>query len=322
MSSYSKSWKDLSLHPLQSEEWSRVYPDSLRLIVGNVPYMIRLSSNPLTRAPFALLLKPSGAQLEQETLEKLTSELAAKVPKLSHVIVEPHSTNDLSWLDSYPLSPSIARYTVVNGLELPVEELLAACSKSHRQNIRKARSRGFTSSVSSAGDDAIDRFIAVMESIQTSKSFIQFGMDHYRRVWQLMSESNKAAIVIGEFEGKDIGAYMFVHAHGTAYQLYGGRNETGRSERLAQALAFDAMVAAKDLGCRQYDMWGIGAFDSNGALDTTDEKYGIGQFKSAFGGVKTVYSEPKVIVLSKLNYRLFLLGKRLRNRITWIRKKL
>lgn len=320
---YSDAWSTLKLHPLQSFEWSKVYAGSSAVFVSSIPLMVRIGTNPISKAPFASLLKVTDSQIPDTTaLKKIIEQLTADYPGLSHIVIEPEGYIDaLDDTADYSLPPAISRYTVVNDLTPSGEDILANSSKSHRQNARKSLKRGLQTIEFDTGDEAIDRFCAVMNEIQTSQSFIQFHEAHYRKVWAVLSASDMATIIIGSFNGQDIGVYMIARAHGAAYQLYGGRNETGRREKLAQGLAYKAMLAAKSRGCNSYDMWGIGAYVDD-ELDKTDEKYGIGKFKCAFGGNKVTNQAAKVIIVSPAKYKTFLGAKKVRNKLTFIQKKL
>ncbi len=276
------------LHPLQSEAWQPIYPNTHRLIAAGTPTNIRLVSPAYSKMPYAIITRPGNRSWDTDGwLQDIT--LAVSELGVSHLVIEPDGRYLPAGrtLEGFIVSSApglTSRYSAVLDLSPSEEELLASCSKSHRQNIRKAIKNGLQFEIFTEGTAGIERFVAIVESMSTSKSFVQYSSAHIENVWQAMSDASSAYIVIGTYEGQDVGGYMVVHNGQEAYQLYGGRTQAGRDNRLAQAIGFEALLQAKRLGIRHYDMWGIGRFDSGGP-DKDDEKYGIGKFKLAYGSI-------------------------------------
>lgn len=322
---YKKLWAELKLHPLQSVEWSRVYDGSELYLAGGTPTLVRFGVNPINKVEFASVYRVGHELLDADTwLKELVEQVIARHQKLSHISIEPNGQLNFksSQLTASSLKPVNSRYTVINDLSASEEDLLSKLSKSHRQNTNKALRSGLNVEIHSSGDNPLARFQKIMDSISTSKSFLQFDEKHYRRVWTELSSANMSYISIGTYDGEDIGAYMVVYGNGTAYQFYGGRTEAGRQKRLAQGLAFKTMIAAKDFGCTKYDMWGVGKFNKENVLDPNDEKYGIGTFKAAFGGTLYQHGPTVDYIIDSKSYKKFLRGKRLRSVLTSIKKKI
>lgn len=294
-------------------------------IIEGIPTLVQLNRNPINRCPYAQVLKAGYDGMPADKwLDSLGEKLKADFPKLSHIYIEPngHLTKLPKSVCYWGLKPINARYTVVNDLQKDQESIFAACSKSHRQNIRKAEQAGLIVETYDSGDLAVDRFCAVMNAVSTSKNYIKFELDYYRKVWRELSENQMAYISVGSLNSEDIGAYMVAYANGAAYQFYGGRTQKGRDLKLAQGFAYQTFMHAKKLGLGKYDMWGIAQFDQSGQLDPNDELYGIGQFKVAFGGEKQSSGQSFSVVYNRFNYHVFVVSKSLQQRVISLRKKL
>lgn len=301
--------------------WADVKPNASTEVIADVPTLLTTHTNPITKVKFANVLKAGFKSMSKQAWLKGLQKYAAN-HNLSHIHIEPMVDISSKLLQESPIKPINAQHTVINDISLSEDELLAKCSKTHRQNIRKGIAKGLKTEVYTEGNVGLQRFLEVMRNISTTKSFLQFEEQHYTKVWTELSAAHAAFIVIGSYHDEDIGAYLVAHSHAQASQFYGGRTEKGRNERLAHSLAFKVMLAAKDQGCHSYDMWGIGAFDKDGKLDPNHELYGIGQFKTGFGGLKIKHPSAVVLVNRPFTYKAFIAAKSAQKLVIKAKKQL
>jgi len=122
---------------------------------------------------------------------------------------------------------------------------------------------------------------------------------------------------VARHEGRALAAIITVF-HGTeAIYLYGASSDEGRNLMPAYALQWEAIRAARDAGCRSYDLYGIPPSDDPG-----HPMAGLYRFKTGFGGEVRHYAGAWDYVYRPVAYRAFRLAER--GRLFWhkvVRKK-
>jgi lipid II:glycine glycyltransferase (peptidoglycan interpeptide bridge formation enzyme) len=171
--------------------------------------------------------------------------------------------------------------------------VLAACSKGHRADIRRAERSGVTVRVGGEADLAL--FHAIMVATGARASFGVHAEAYYREAWRRFQPRSR--LLIAEVEGRAAAAHLvFADARRGLY-LYSGADEAGLKAGANHLLEWHAMRWAKSLGCAEYDLWGIpdalgrAAAESDAAaraaLEETaksDPLIGVYRFKKGFGG--------------------------------------
>lgn len=193
------------------------------------------------------------------------------------------------------------------------EQLMAAFSKGHRADIRRAERDGVTIRVGAPEPDA-DVLHEMLVATNTRKSFGFHSAAYYRRL--LHDFADAARIQIAELDGKPIGASLILAfgRHGT--YLAAGSNAAGLEHRAAHLLQWHAIRWAKERGAVTWDMWGIA--DARGqheiavarktmtdaelgkleAAAKRDPLDGVYRFKKGWGGqvVRTVPAFDRVFI--------------------------
>jgi lipid II:glycine glycyltransferase (peptidoglycan interpeptide bridge formation enzyme) len=192
------------------------------------------------------------------------------------------------------------------------EQLLAAMSKGHRADIRRATREGV---VVRPGQGAADlaAFYAIMEQTGARADFAIHSRAYYHAAWELFQQNvaagavegqaaNASQLFLAEQNGATLAACMIFAWAGAGLYLYGGSTEAGLKSGANHALQWQAIQWARARGCRMYDFWGVPDQFGLAALAADaaerarleqqakrDPLYGVFRFKKGFGGRVTRY---------------------------------
>jgi serine/alanine adding enzyme len=195
-----------------------------------------------------------------------------------------------------PLQP---RTTLHLDLAPEPDRLLAAMSKGHRADIRRAAREGITVRVGSTPAD-LDAFFAIMEQTGKRAEFGIHSREYYRAAWEQFRATRHgecARLLLGERGDSTLAAFLIFAWAGAGLYLYGGSTEEGLKSGANHALQWHALQWAREHGCRRYDFWGvpdqfgraIATADVTERTHLEDEAkrdplYGVFRFKKGFGG--------------------------------------
>jgi lipid II:glycine glycyltransferase (peptidoglycan interpeptide bridge formation enzyme) len=175
----------------------------------------------------------------------------------------------------------------------PEAAILAACSKGHRADIRRAERNGVQVRV--GGDADMASFHAIMRATGARAAFEVHSEAYYRAAWRLFQPRSR--LLLAEIDGRTVAAHLvFADAQAGRY-LYSGAVEEGMKAGANHLLEWQAMRWARELGCASYDLWGIpdtlgraasapdeAAREALEAEAQRDPLIGVYRFKKGFGG--------------------------------------
>lgn len=197
-----------------------------------------------------------------------------------------------------PIQP---RSTLHLDLTPPEDRLLAAMSKGHRADIRRAAREGVGVRVGASVAD-LDAFYAIMQATSARAGFAIHSRDYYQAAWELLRATNQpdggdAALLLAERDGVALAAFLIFAWAGAGLYLYSGATDEGLRSGANHALQWRALQWARERGCTVYDFWGIpdalgqaaAASDPNErtrleAAAQADPLHGVFRFKKGFGG--------------------------------------
>jgi len=206
-----------------------------------------------------------------------------------------------------PIQP---RSSVHLNLDLPSDRLLAAMSKGHRADIRRAEREGVTVRAGETDHD-VDAFYAIMQATGTRAGFAIHSCDYYRTAKDLFGHiaaarasgeqrsdgQSHARLLLAERDGAPLAAFMIFAWAGSGLYLYSGATEDGLKLGANHALQWQALLWAKDRGCASYDFWGVpDALGQAAGTESPAERAqleqaaqadplaGVFRFKKGFGG--------------------------------------
>lgn len=183
--------------------------------------------------------------------------------------------------DADPVQP---RRTIVISLEGSEEDLLGRMKQKTRYNIRLAEKKGVV--VRTSQD--LDAFYQLMAVTGARDGFGVHSQEYFRAAYDLFNPRGMCTLLMAEFEGRPLAGLM-AFARGTrAWYFYGASNDEERNRMPTYLLQWQAMRWAREMGCTEYDLWGVPDVDEEaleaGFSDRSDGLWGVYRFKRGFGG--------------------------------------
>jgi lipid II:glycine glycyltransferase (peptidoglycan interpeptide bridge formation enzyme) len=171
--------------------------------------------------------------------------------------------------------------TVVLSLEGDENSLLAAMKPKTRYNIRLAEKKGVQVREGSAVD--LGRWYDLYRETAGRDGISLHGFAYYLRLFELAGaypgRRPELRLLLAEAEDRLL-AGIIIAVFGTqAFYLYGASSNEMRNYMASYLLQWRAMLLAKSLGARVYDLFGIPPRDDPGHA-----MYGLFRFKTGFGG--------------------------------------
>jgi serine/alanine adding enzyme len=192
-----------------------------------------------------------------------------------------------------PIQP---RSTIHLDLTPAPERLLAAMSKGHRADIRRAEREGVAMRVAETGAD-LDTFYAIMQATGARAGFAIHSRAYYQAAWDLFRADGHAQLLLAEHDGASLAAFLVFTWAGEGFYLYSGAIEAGMKSGANHALQRRALLWAREHCCARYDFWGIPdeLGQAASAMDEAervrleqaardDPLFGVFRFKKGFGG--------------------------------------
>jgi serine/alanine adding enzyme len=201
-----------------------------------------------------------------------------------------------SWLQvngfriAEPLQP---RSSIHLDLTPEPDQLMAAFSKGHRADVRRAERGGVMVRVGSTESD-LHTFYAIMQATGERQQFGIHSRSYYDAAWQLFGDA--ARLLIAEQNGEAVAAFLLLGWGDEAQYMYSGATGAGLKAGANHLLMWHALRWARDRGWRAFDFWGIPDAFGQMAHATGDELqrledaakahelYGVYRFKKGWGG--------------------------------------
>ncbi|QAB17393.1 peptidoglycan bridge formation glycyltransferase FemA/FemB family protein [Leucobacter muris] len=152
-------------------------------------------------------------------------------------------------------TPVLPARTLILDLRRSEDELLADMSKKHRQYVRKA---GREESLSIRPVETIAQLDECLEVYRQTSERADFGLhedSYYHDAFTMLGDDSPvwAAYV----EERPVAFLFMAKSARTAFELYGGMDETGQRLRANYALKWHVIREMKRLGIERYDFGGL-----------------------------------------------------------------
>lgn len=295
-------------HIVQTKEWgnfkSKFGTKAVR--IGDLQYT--LHKIPHTNFNYAYAPKINGLNIDWAELEaslKLNNcfVLNMDVPNiLKGSTEEKKFKNQILKNPRIKVSPknTFTRSNILLDLKPSEEELLANMHKKHRYNIRLAEKKGVTTRFARTEKD-FNIFMDLMKETAERQGFLIHPTKYYKTIWELFAPRQLAEIIIAEYKGKPLAAWMLFVNEKTLYYPYGGSSNEYRNLFASNVVGWEAIKYGKKRECEVFDMWGA-CKDIN---DEKDPEWGFTNFKLKFGGEYVEYTESHDLILNKPLYYIF-----------------
>ena len=174
--------------------------------------------------------------------------------------------------------------TILVDLSGPEDQLLARMKQKTRYNIRLAQKRCVLVQSSSN----LEAFYGLMTTTGDRDAFGVHSRDYYQRAYELFHPHGKCELLMATYEEEPLAALMVFAQGDRAWYFYGASSDHHRELMPTYLLQWEAMRWARNLGCTQYDLWGV-PDASEEALEAqfterSDNLWGVYRFKRGFGG--------------------------------------
>jgi lipid II:glycine glycyltransferase (peptidoglycan interpeptide bridge formation enzyme) len=305
-------------HLLQSSAWGALKRDfgwASRLVaVQDATGALVAGAHLLVRRAYGLAAAyvPRGPLLASDSRanEALLATLVRMARRERAVLLrfEPNLVEDdaraaelHTWLQLHGFRPAESlqpRSSVHVELRRSEQELLAALSKGHRADIRRAERAGLTVREGSSDAD-LATFFALMQETGRRAGFAIHSQDYYRRAWRALQATEPfggATLLLAEHEGRAVAAFLILAWGREACYLYSGAHEAGLKSGANHLLQWQVLRWAITRGCERYDLWGVPdqfgrmralPAEQRGVLEAqakADPLYGVYRFKKGFAG--------------------------------------
>ena len=311
-------------HLLQSWAWGELKTRfgwrARRLALG--PACAQVLFRPLPAGLGTIAYVPMGPAVDYTDVPALDALLQAVEPLARQkraicLKIEPNLEDDPAaarqlrelglHLSPQPIQP---RRTLLVDLEAEPDEVLARMKQKTRYNVRLAERKGV--SVRAGDENDLDTFYQLMETTGQRDGFGVHNQAYYQAAQQLFAPAGRSRLLLAEFEGQLL-AGLVVFAFGdTAIYMYGASSDAHRNRMPTYLLQWEAMLWAKEQGCRVYDLWGVPDEDEAILEDEftqrSDGLWGVYRFKRGFGGRLARRIGAWDLVYAPMRYRLYSLA--------------
>jgi len=240
----------------------------------------------------------------------------ARAARMARLLVEPEApaafADDLAQRHFSTTAPTQPQHTRILQLRSP-DELLKTFRHGRRYNIRAGLRRGV---VVKEGKDAAE-LARQSAAVERRESIHLPDRSYYDLLLELLPWCR--TYVAHQDEANEALATVLVARHaGRAYSLFAGRSGA-HTELMGNDLAWWAAIsAAAEADCRDFDLWGV---PPPGA-GPDHPWYGLGFFKSEFGGDEVTYPGAWELVLSEAGAKLIALERRSRTYVRGLKRNI
>jgi lipid II:glycine glycyltransferase (peptidoglycan interpeptide bridge formation enzyme) len=259
-------------------------------IIHDLPFGLRYIYLP--RGP---VISPLAANHDDEFVSIFEKELI-KLDKKAIFVRTESIDFDFSrpgWRKTKEVQPE---HTLILGLDMGEDNLLAAMHQKTRYNIRLAAKRGV--SVRQMAEGEFDKFWNLISVTTERDKFRPHPKSYYRKM--LESLGDMAQVWFAEYKGKVLAANLMIFYGDTAVYLHGASSNEYRNVMAPYLLHWEMIKKAKADGFEHYDFWGIAPPDQ-----PNHPWAGITRFKKGFGGIEVSYPGTFDLPLNKFWYTLY-----------------
>lgn len=188
--------------------------------------------------------------------------------------------------------------TLILNLSKNNSELLKAMHQKTRYNIKLAGKKGVK--ISEASIDKLDAFWQLMTETSDRDSFRSHGINYYKEMLKLDKDFIK--LFFANYKNKLISAVVISFFGDTATYMHGASSNEHREVMAPHLLQWHSIKAAKELGHKYYDFYGI------------DEKKwpGVTRFKMGFNGKTTKYPGTFDFIFDQSWYSVYKMVRKVR----------
>lgn len=309
---------DMHGHPLQLWGWGELKSShnwrAIRVAVYDEGHAIggaQLLIRPLPRPFREFVYVPRGPFTREGREVEVLSEIASFVrANLSAVLLSIEPDTQEAYVSSAwrpGRNTILIPDTLILDLKRPLDELQSHMTKKTRQYIRKSSREDLEIRRVTKRED-IAKCLAIYRQTAQRAGFAIHDDQYYYDLHEQMGESS---VIFASYQDDQPIAFLWMAlSAATAFELYGGMDDTGQRLRANYALKWYAITKCHEWGVRRYDM--------NGLLND-----GVSNFKRGFADHETTLAGTYDLPLSPLYFvwtRGLPFAKRTARRLKSLRK--
>ncbi|MGB0165512.1 MAG: lipid II:glycine glycyltransferase FemX [Luteibaculum sp.] len=178
------------------------------------------------------------------------------------------------------ISDALPKNTFFIDLEKSEEQLLAEMRYNTRYNIRKAQKNGIQVLEGTQAD--IHRWYLLYDETALRQQMNIADQDFFNSLLEKQAPEKNAVrvkLLLAKKEQEDLAAMFLVMSKDRAHYLYGASKSGKQNKMASYALQWHSIKTAKNLGLKEYDMFG-----SAPNLNKQHPLHGVHVYKKGFGG--------------------------------------
>lgn len=305
-------------HIVQSQKWGefKTKNGTTAIRVGEIQYTKH--KIPKTKKYFAYCPKVNPQKINFNELKKSLIEnncinINFDVPNV--ILKSEEIQEDLKIFEQNGCIKSprdqFAKYSVFLDLKKTENELFEQMHSKHRYNTRYAQRKGVTVKEADHNNNQdFEIFYKLLKDTADRQKYYVHPKKYYLGIWETLPQ-DMCHILIAEFEGAPLAAWMLFTYKNVLYYPYGGSSEEHKNLFASNLIGWEAIRLGKKHDCEVFDMWGA----SKDPNDKADPWHGFTNFKLKFGGEHVEFMDSYDYVINPFMYKSFNLANKLRWKI-------
>ncbi|MGO1245042.1 MAG: lipid II:glycine glycyltransferase FemX [Sphingobacterium sp.] len=171
--------------------------------------------------------------------------------------------------------------TVFMDLNKESDTLLGTMKPKTRYNIKLAKRKGVE--ISSLGIESLDIWYELYRQTAQRNNFFLHDINYFKVILSARANDSlspaKVYLLVAHVDNRPLAAMFLVITGVRGTYLYGASATENRNYMATYALQWRAMQLAKELGCSEYDFFGVSP-----VADQSHPMFGLYRFKTGFGG--------------------------------------
>lgn len=201
-----------------------------------------------------------------------------------------------------------ATYSFAVDLTQSEEEIMSNMHRKTRYNVRLAKRKGVKVTEKS-DEEGLNIFTDLLIKTMRRQGFYMHNEKYFRQLWQVLAPKDLAHILLAEYEGEVLAAWMLLTYKDRIFYPYGASSSKHREVMASNLICWEAIKFGKQHNCKIFDMWGSLGPDP----DKSDNWYGFHRFKRGYGGDLVEFVGSWDLVINPLLYQ----GVQFANNLRW-----
>ena len=190
-------------------------------------------------------------------------------------------------------------YAGILDISKSIDEIIAGASQGFRRKLRKAEKNGIEIDLSQ-DPKIIEEYYPLELKHAKRQGYVPFSKSFLEKQFKaFFDHGNEACMYIAKKDGEILAMNFIIFYGNEASYHYGVSSDLGTKYSAAPLMHVEAMKAARMLGCKRYNLWGIVGKD-----ETNHRFYGVSEFKRSFGCEELKYTPAHDYVINPVKYQL------------------